>query len=314
MGRILSAIFGSASDPQLMKALGQIEDELTQISQAIQQVLNAITALAQQLALDTTILENYIQQASINEDISVIEQHYADMQTMNQEAINQTPLIYQPATFATLVTQDWDIGSHVQAISNALLGNEGLSEGLLNTWTNYFIQCMGSNAAPGTLANYYSLLQKLFEQQLQHQFKGVVLMTSSLGINCNAYQPCQPGLDYLTQFNGLLTQQVERYLECVERMALSQYNMAATGAVTAFPADGPGVFAAADLYAAVTLNQTPGLRGRVITKPTATIPELTPAQGYASSSGTLVATPPATNALIGLLSTNSWPTRRAIFK
>jgi hypothetical protein len=291
MGRILSAIFGSSSDSELMQAVQQIQIELQQIAQAIQQILQEITQLSQQLALDTTILENYIQQAAINEDISIIEQHYSDMQTMNSEAANQTPLIYDPHTFAKLVTQDWDIGAHVEAISNALLGNEGLSDGLLSTWTTYFMQEMGSNAAPGVLANYAALLQKLFEQQLQHQFKGVALMTGAISINCDPNQKCQPGLDYLTQFNALLAQQVERYLECVERMVLSQYNVAVSSQQPSFPKDGPGVFASADLYAAVALNQTPGLRGRVLLPPTGKAPALQPSSAYASSSGTLVQTP-----------------------
>ncbi len=291
MGRILSAILGSSSDPALMQAVQQIQTEIQAIAQAIQVIMQEISALAQQLALDTTILENYIQQASINEDISVIEQHYSDMQTMNTEAANKTPLIYDPQTFATLVLQDWDISAHVEAISNALLGNEGLSEGLLNTWTNYFIQEMGSQAAPGVLASYSTLLQKLFEQQLQHQFKGVALVTGAISINCDPYQKCQPGLDYLTQFDGLLAQQVERYLECVERMVLSQYDMAVQAARPAFPSDGPGVFASADLYAAVTLSQIPGLRGRVILPPSGNAPALQPASSYASSSGTLVSSP-----------------------
>jgi hypothetical protein len=292
MGRILTAIAGSASDQQLMNALGDIETELGQISAAIKQVMNAINALAAQLALDITIIQNYIQQAAINEDISIIEDHYSDLQIMNEEAIKQNPLMYTPQDFATLVTGDWDISSHVVAISNALLGNEGLSEGLLNTWTNYFIQSMGPNAAPGVLAGYYSMLQNLFEQQLQHQFKGVALVTSSLGINCDPQKPCQPGLDYLTlQFDVMLAQQVERFIECVERMVLSQYDMTTPSAQLTFPSDGPNVFATADLYSAVTLNQPAGLRGRVITMPTAPASALQPTPAYPSSSGTLVATP-----------------------
>ena len=293
MGRVLAAIFGAQTDPQLAAALSTIQDELGVLTNLVKAVIEGIASLAQQLSLSTKVLEGYVEQAQISDDIAAIEQHFTEMQDMLSGATSKSAS-GGPKAFADHVLGAWDIPARVRAISDALVGGEGLEKGLLETWTEYLILQLGTSPAPGDLESAALMLQQLFRQQLNHQFRGVVLICSAKSVDCDPNQKCQPALDYLKLYQDLLAKQLECYLECVEKLVLSQFNLVSAVPSVIFPAEAATILRNADLFLAVA-NDQPGIGGRKLVPPGllqngSKGPVLQPTSDYTPSSGQAVAT------------------------
>jgi hypothetical protein len=264
-----------------------------------------VSELIAELRIDVTKIEAYIDQASISGDIAAIEQHYLDLQAMARAARDHQPLPFTREEFASAVLGPWDVPAHVYAVLQAMLGNGGLDAGLLNAWTDYLLESTPLPPKQGAFVQAYTLLQGWFQDQIQHVVKGVALATSAQCDAAPADSRCATGSAYLEEIAPHFAAVTERFVSCVERLALRQLDLTAmVKAPATVPPDAVTILERADFLAALLAGQAPGLRGRCLVQPRQADaakggPVLQPTAAYPAMTGKLVAIDPAYAA--------SWP-------
>lgn len=269
--------------------LDQILTEFQVVELQLDTISRMITQLESQLDIDTKKIQSYVEQVGISDAISSIQTHFGTSPLVGLQWFLQTTsktedgitVTYPVATeqniedYAKSVLGIWDISKAVTTISNGLLGkNVGSSEGLLRDWSTLFITQMGTQGHSPNLKNYCRQLENYFFQQLFNQINGMYIITNALCPNANSEEGCPNGTDYLLNtFGPMVRDQVELYLQCVEKMVLSQFKLTLNDKQQlVLPADAEYVLARADLAASLILNnfsieETPGLRGRTFASP-----------------------------------------------
>ncbi|HKY05470.1 MAG TPA: hypothetical protein VJQ56_11300 [Blastocatellia bacterium] len=324
---VLNSIFGlTSSDAKLDKiqeTLNEINGKLDKMDAEIVAIGNAISQLATDLKIDTQKIQTYVDQASLLSPITKIADAYSGKPEKSltwfadkgEQAAkgtgDYTPaqlLAYAQTAATSVLTGDDELSQPILAINLALMGVGGTDKGLLLDWTNLFISEMGTDGYSTDVYSYYITLENYFQQYLAHQLKGAAVIVNAYCINdTDPQHPSHLALDYLNGvsaddpgFYQMIQEELERFLECAEKLVLSQMNMIKEGATVALPTDAQKVLTRADLFVAL-YNEAmgghapDGLYGRVLTRPSQITvsgggsqgPQLSP-PGYTASNGNVV--------------------------
>ncbi len=325
---VLNSVFGlTSSDAKLDKiqeTLDQINGKLDKMDAEILAIGNAITQLLTDLKIDTQKIEVYTGQTALLDALAAISEAYsgkpaksltwyateAQLIAKQQGHYTAAQLLTDAQATASSVVADDGLSQPIVQINLELMGTAGTDKGMILNWTNLFISEMGTDGYNTELYSYYITLENYFQQYLAYQIKGAAILVNAYCINdTDPQHPSQLALDYLNGvsvddpgFYQMIQDELERFLECAEKLVLSQMNLAKVDDKGALPADAQKVLTRADLFVALYKeamgsHAPDGLYGRVFTRPSQITasggnsqgPQLTP-PGYAPSNGNVVST------------------------
>jgi hypothetical protein len=247
---------GISHDPTaaILDALKVISQKLDLLMDAVKGVDARVAALSAQLNFSTLDVKASIQSDKLTAAIALIETHHAGPSnspatptsassflsassgtpTFTSPIISLSDLIArrthrEPLTedamqaFMTNITVAWDIPRAVMSIHDGLLG-DGDNHGLLRIWTDLSILQMGDGALDSRLLSFYDALEQRFLRAVTAQMQGMHLIMLSQCYGSVGNDIPDSAADYLSQSfgAGLLQQEIDEFLVCVERLGLSQ--------------------------------------------------------------------------------------------
>jgi len=226
--------------------LAEMKSDLEAILSDLAQIINALKALAQELALDMNDVETYIEGLNAQEAITTIKTHYGPDDPDSRGDTNTlkwfsfcTSTDSDPTTKAEIKTLveningTWDIEEQVQAIHDAIFPDIGNTDGLLDLWTKNFL--LQGPVGSDKLMDYYKTLEQYFSVLLFYQFKGANMVVEALNYTSGSGEvPATSGLwktdgdtptpaeSYLTgTFQPMIKEETDRFLQCVVRLLAS---------------------------------------------------------------------------------------------
>lgn len=215
------------ADARVLAKLEEMDQKLTQIISEINGVKTLISDLSKKLDIVKLELQIEIGNKSLTDAKASIPTHYSDLISLVKR--RKAGEIINPAsikTFADNILGTWDIAKHVTAISQALLEtpNEDHPSGLLQGWTELFIDRMGKRKKSPKLYNFYLNLESRFLQYLGTQIQGVLLVLTAKNYGAEPGSISKDAANYLWEkyFGEALWPQVEHFRWCAYRLALSQ--------------------------------------------------------------------------------------------
>ena len=223
------------------KRFDDMQTDLNKILNDLSQIMGALKDLANQLALDTTRVETYIEGINAQTAITTIKTHYGP-EGEDQRGSTNTLKYYsflrskdsdpttkaQIATLVDNINGAWDIETQVAAIHDAIIPDIGNTDGLLDLWTKEFL--LQGPVTGDQLMNYYKTLERYFGVLLFYQFKGANIVVealnyqSSSGEQLNVSDQFQagdetPASSYLKgTFQPQIKEQTDRFLQCVTKL------------------------------------------------------------------------------------------------
>ena len=223
-----------------------IRDQLTQISQTLAQVVQDIaeidrkvTNLARDLKLVHLELDKRIEEKIISSATSNIQTHYTGAAESTLLKAAKTPLINlkelinkrKAGTLTPEMTQEfmndiiktWDNPKAVNQLRNGLLGVSH-DDGILRAWTDLFVEQMGAGRLHPNLISYYQTLEQRFLSIIGTQLQGIYLVLLAKGYDGERGTVSPDAREYLmeTVVPKILQPEVDRFLWCAEKLALSQ--------------------------------------------------------------------------------------------
>lgn len=245
---VLNAAFGYQSPEkkekeELESALKNIQGELNDIDNMVNLIEKQIKELSEELAVDlekelTSVVEN-----SVNEAIANIQTGWKNLKTLVKDNTTsndkQPPKKTSDATlvFAEDVVGTWSVPDSLTTIQDELLGGlEADDLGLLDLWTNTLILSINDNQAD--VKTSYGFLEQNFLGVIQWMYQGHSLCVAAemrlalnSAISAGTYTPDEitekvkkAGENYLeVSVTPGLQQMSHLFLQCVQRLILSQY-------------------------------------------------------------------------------------------
>lgn len=237
-GWILGLLIGGDSNDD--GRLDEMESDLKNVLYDLQRILDALTALTQELALDSNEVETYIQGLTAQAAVSAIKSHFGPDGDDNQGSSNTLKYFsflrskdvdqvtkQQIETLVDNINGAWDIQLQVQEIHDAIVPDIGGTSGLLDLWTERFL--LQGHVSDEQLMDYYKTLERYFSALLFYQFKGANMAVEAMNYQFSAEaalrdggatQPgAKPASSYLTgTFKPMIKKETDRFLQNVTRL------------------------------------------------------------------------------------------------
>jgi hypothetical protein len=229
-------------DAKIRTQLQDISDRLAGLGKSIAEVNQRMINLSKQLAILTQETKEATQEGFLAQAFTAINTHSSgapparNKQGSNDDIkissladilnarINNEPLsAAMLKTFFNDVIGTWDIPARVNEISRGLLGS-GMERGLLSIFTGLSVERMGEAQWDPRLFNFYLNLESCFLSYLGAQMRGVFLVVAAYNYNTPPESVSPRAARYLwgEYVPNVLDPQLDRFLWCAERLALSQ--------------------------------------------------------------------------------------------
>jgi hypothetical protein len=229
-------------DAKIRAQLQDISDRLAGLGKSIAEVNQRMINLSKQLAILTQETKEATQEGFLAQAFTAINTHSSgapparNKQGSNDDIkissladilnarINNEPLsAAMLKTFFNDVIGTWDIPARVNEISRGLLGS-GMERGLLSIFTGLSVERMGEAQWDPRLFNFYLNLESCFLSYLGAQMRGVFLVVAAYNYNTPPESVSPRAARYLwgEYVPNVLDPQLDRFLWCAERLALSQ--------------------------------------------------------------------------------------------
>jgi hypothetical protein len=263
--QVLDALGLSLSQDQaILNKLAAIDGKLNVILNEVNRLSLQIGELAQQLNLSTLKLQEIIEAVNISPSLTKIEVAYRGSISEGSDPLMPKTLTAAaktkrtrpkpvPATslfelirrrdkgaeldqevldqFADDILREWDIVTRIFEIRKALVGDRLTSKkGLLWDWTEVYTAEMNDRAMSSKLHSYYGLLERNFLYYVGIQLQGVFLVTSAKSRGTELGEVSDEAAAFLKDdYRPSLEAQVNRFLECAERLAMHQCHFRSPG-------------------------------------------------------------------------------------
>jgi hypothetical protein len=242
---------------ETLERLEEISRTLDEVAREVSEINGRVVALARQLNISTLTLTSGAQENLMSPAITNIQTHYTgspgrmlrsapvkgkaaapragkvaaprvpaitNLSDWVRRRVNGEKLPEQTiARFMANITETWNIPVSINQIRNGLIGT-GHGEGALQAWTKLYIAQMVPGTLNPDLFRFYELLEQrfLFAAGVQMQGVYLVMLEKTHGSSPNEIPP--NAMDFLTDVYAehTLRPQVDGFLECVEKMVLSQ--------------------------------------------------------------------------------------------
>jgi hypothetical protein len=232
-------------DAKIRTQLQDISDRLAGLAKSIAEVNQRMINLSKQLAIATQEIQEATREGILARALVVINTHSsgfamapsarkkqgsnADVKVgslaeiLNARINNDRLSRKMLKTFFDDVIGTWDIPSRVNEISSGLLGSK-MEGGLLSIFTRLSVERMGEAQWDPRLFNFYLNLESCFLSYLGAQMRGVFLAVAAKTYGTPPESVSPRAAEYLWEqyVPNVLYPQLDRFLWCAERLALSQ--------------------------------------------------------------------------------------------
>ncbi|MGC2744475.1 MAG: hypothetical protein WA672_14970, partial [Candidatus Angelobacter sp.] len=232
-------------DAKIRTQLQDISDRLAGLAKSIAEVNQRMINLSKQLAIATQEIQEATQEGILARALVVINTHSSGFamapsarkkqgsnadckigslaEILNARINNDRLSRKMLKTFFDDVIGTWDIPSRVNEISSGLLGSK-MEGGLLSIFTRLSVERMGEAQWDPRLFNFYLNLESCFLSYLGAQMRGVFLAVAAKTYGTPPESVSPRAAEYLWEqyVPNVLYPQLDRFLRCAERLALSQ--------------------------------------------------------------------------------------------
>lgn len=267
-GWVLGLLFPDNSATDMDSRLDEMQDDLNQILNDLNQVIGLLNDLANQLQIDTTEVETYIQGMGAQDAITTIKDHFGPDTEGNNGSTNTLKYFSSirsstnndttRALINTLVNNingAWDIETQVQTIHDTILSDVGNDSGLLDLWTTNFL--LQGHVDDDRLMNYYKTLEQYFSVLLLYQFKGANLVVEAMNYelaatSATAQNTPTPAASYLDGFKQNIKEETDNFLKNVARLIVNNSGLYSESSF--LPANAQEILARANWFVIQTLG------------------------------------------------------------
>lgn len=232
-------------DQKILNQLGEISNQLKELARGIGEVNQRVIDLSKQLAISTLEIEQILQEANLGRALSSIRTHVGTpastpfqskkgkikagtevtslAEILNRIIGREQLTAGMVKSFFKEVLRAWDIPTAVNEIHRGLLGSD-LNGGILSISARLSIAKMGSGDWDPNLFQHYEALESRFLSLLSIQMEGVFLVVAAKNYGSDSADVSPESARYLWQeyVPRVLSPQLDRFLWCAEKLALSQ--------------------------------------------------------------------------------------------